>query len=251
LMGAAVSQVLEVSAWVGGIDGSSIVIPALGIGALGFLSLALLVLTIPASSLRWLAVLPAGAGLAFAAVPDRYDVYIDRDGAGAAIRSANGQLTLVGKPSAFVAEQWLRADGDGRSADDKSLRQDARCDRAGCIVDAGAQRHIAFIQDFSAFEEDCRRAAIIITRLRAPPKCNGALLLDREALALRGATTISLGGETIELRSVRKGREMLPWPGPKRTAIEGRSAAQERPRQAQPVPEQDLPDEEISSGEPD
>ena len=125
LMGAAVSQVLEVSAWVGGFSGSTLVVPALSIGALALLSLALLVLTIPASALRWLAIVPAGAGLVMAATPPRYDLFVDRDGAGAAIRSAGGQLALVGRPSDFVAEQWLRADGDDRSVDDAGLRQAA------------------------------------------------------------------------------------------------------------------------------
>lgn len=250
VMGAAVSQVLEVSAWVGGFSGSTVVVPALGAAALGLLSAALLILTIPASRLRWLALVPAGAGLAFAATPDRHDIYIDRDGTGAAIRSARGQLTMVGKPSVFVAEQWLRADGDGRSVEDMSLRQDARCDKAGCIVEGAAQRRVAFIQDVAAFEEDCRRAAIVITRLDAPPGCAAALVLDRGALDARGATTVSLKDEAIEMRSVKKGREVLPWPGA--GMEEARTTpAQEKPRRARPVPEQDLPGEEFSTGEPD
>jgi competence protein ComEC len=250
LMGAAVSQVLEVSAWVGGFGGSTVIVPALSVGALAFLSMAILVLTIPASSLRWLALLPAGAGLALAVAPNRFDIYIDREGAGAAIRSAAGQLTLVGRPSSFVVEQWLRADGDGRRAEDASLRRNARCDRIGCVVEAGGGRRIALVQDDAAFEEDCRRAAIVITRLKAPPRCDAALVLDRDALSARGATALGLGDEAIELRSVLKGRETLPWPGAA-TARAETSPARERPRQAQPVPEQDYPEEEISSGEPD
>jgi competence protein ComEC len=250
VMGAAVSQVLEVSAWVGGFSGSTLVVPALGIGALALLSLGLLVLTIPASPLRWIALIPAGAGLAFAAAPSRYDIYIDRDGAGAAIRNARGQLTLVGKPSDFVAEQWLRADGDGRSADDAGLRQDARCDAAGCVVAAGPQRWIAFVQDASAFDEDCRRAMVIVTRLKAPPTCKPGFLLDGDGLSARGATTIRFTPEAVEVRSVKKGREQLPWLDAG-TPQAGALPAQERPRQARPVPEQDFPEEEISTGEPD
>ena len=250
LMGTAVSQVLEVSAWVGGFSGSTVIVPAMGVGALAFLSVAILILTIPASSLRWVALLPAGAGLALAAAPDRQDIYIDREGSGAAVRSAAGGLTLVGKPSFFVVEQWLRADGDGRRAEDAGLRRDARCDRIGCVVETGGGRRIAFVQDETAFEEDCRRAAIVITRLRAPPRCDAALVLDRDALAARGATALRLGNEAIELRSVLKGRETFAWSGAGSAETEA-SPAREKPRQAQPVPEQDYPEEEISSGEPD
>ncbi len=250
VMGVAVEQVLAVSAWVGSFSGSTVVVPALSIAALAFLSLGLLVLAIPASSLRWMALVPAGIGLAFTAAPVRHDIFIDREGAGAAIRGARGQLALVGRPSDFVTEQWLRADGDARNADDASLRQEARCDSAGCVVVAGAGRRIAFVQDYAAFEEDCRRAHVIVTRLQAPPTCYGAFVLDGEALKERGATTLRLSNDAIEVRSVRKGREVMDWPGDQSIQAEG-VPAQGRPRRARPVPEQDLPEDEISTGEPD
>jgi len=254
LMGLAVSQVLDASARVAGFGGSTVVVPALSIGALALLSMAHLVLTIPASHLRWLALVPAGAGLALAVSPDRPDLYIDREGAGAAIRSGDGRLTLVGRPSSFVAEQWLRADGDARSADDPSLRREARCDTTGCVVEGSSQRHIAFVRDPAAFEEDCRRAAIVVTRLRAPPRCDAALVLDQDALSSRGATIVHLRADGIELRSVRRGHEMLARSKAGTDAADktgGNPPPQEKPRQARPVPEQDLPEEEISSGEPD
>lgn len=248
LMGLAVEKVLDVSAWVGGFSGSTVVVPALGIGALALLSLGLLVLTIPVSHLRWLALVPAGAGLAFAAAPQRYDIYVDRDGAGAAIRNAHGQLTLVGRPSAFVLEQWLRADGDGRNVDDASLQQDARCDRLGCIVATGSRRSIAFVKEFAGFEEDCRRAAIVISRLDAPPSCAAPVVLDRQALASRGATAMRLTPEAVETQSVKRGRELHPWTA---AATETTAPAQGKSRLARPVPEQDIPEDEISTGEPD
>ncbi|GEO13558.1 competence protein ComEC [Microvirga aerophila] len=247
VMGFAVTKVLEVSAWVGGFSGSTMIVPALGLGALGLMSAGLLVLTLPASALRWLAVLPVGAGMAIAASPKRFDVYIDRDGSGAAIRSAGGRLALVGRPFAFVVEQWLRADGDGRNADDESLRRNARCDKAGCVVEGGDNRNVAFVKEMAAFEEDCRRAAIVITRLNAPSRCGAPLVLDREALVARGATALRLARETIEMHSVRKGVETRPWSG----AVAEKAQTQNGPRHARPVPEQDFPEEEISSGEPD
>ncbi|MBB3019957.1 competence protein ComEC [Microvirga lupini] len=250
MMGAAVEQVLAVSAWVGNFSGSTVVVPALSIAALAFLSLGLLTLTIPASSLRWIALMPAGMGLAFATAPDRHDMFIDREGAGAAIRGRQGRLVLVGRPSDFVIEQWLRADGDARNADDGSLRHEARCDGTGCVVIAGHGRRIAFIQDYAAFEEDCRRANVIVTRLQAPPTCRQPFVLDGEALNERGATTLRFGPHAVEVTSVRKGREVMAWPGGQSIQSAG-APAQGRPRPARPVPEQDLPEDEISTGEPD
>ena len=158
--------------------------------------------------------------------------------------------SLVGRPSGFVTEQWLRADGDARNADDASLRREARCDSAGCIVVAAHGRRIAFVQDYAAFEEDCRRANVIVTRLPAPPTCRQPFVLDGEALKERGATTLRFSPDEIEITSVRKGRELMTWLGG--SSVEaGGGSAQGRPRPARPVPEQDLPEEEISTGEPD
>jgi len=248
MMGIAVAKVLDVSAWVGGFSGSTVVVPALGAGALALLSAGLLLLTVPVSHLRWIALGPVCAGLVAAAVPHRYDIYVDRDGAGAAIRNAQGRLTLVGRPSDFVTEQWLRADGDGRSADDPSLRQAARCDRLGCVVETGSRRAVAFVRDFAGFEEDCGRAAVVVTRLDAPPTCTAPVVLDRKALAERGATALRLTPEAAEAQSVKRGREVRPWAA---TEFAEAVPAQERPRQARPVPEQDIPEDPLSSGEPD
>lgn len=253
VMGLAVAKVLEVSAWVGAFSGSTVIVPALNVAALALLSLGLLVLTIPASPLRWLALVPAGIGMAFAAAPDRYDIYVDREGVGAAIRNAHGELTLVGKPSGFVAEQWLRADGDARGINDKTLREAARCDRLGCVVETGTRRAVAFVQEFSAFEEDCRRAAIVISKLEAPSSCSAALVIDRAALSERGATAVRLEADAANMRSVKKGWEAHAWTGAKTAGVDGaaqKTTAQESPRPVRPVPEQDLPEEEISSDEP-
>jgi competence protein ComEC len=245
LMGAAVARVLDVSAFVSAFAGSSVVVPALGRLAFGLLVAALLLATLPASSLRWLAVVPAGAGLALAAAPLRYDALVDREGAGAAIRGPEGRLVLVGRPSGFVVEQWLRADGDGRSADDATLRRDVRCDRLGCVVTTPDGRSVAYVQDVAAFEEDCRRAAVVVTRLAAPP-CGASLVLDRDTLKERGATALRFDGDAVILRSTAPGRhreERRPLRGA------GTQQTHDRPRPARPTI--DLPDaEDLSSGEP-
>jgi competence protein ComEC len=217
----------------------------LGLGALALLSLALLFASIAASSLRWLALVPAIAGLAFAAAPTRSDIYIDRAGQGAAIRNAAGRLTFVGKTSAFVVEQWLRADGDGRDAATAAgTKEGSRCDPEGCVVQTGQGRHIAFVQKPSAFEEDCRRAEIVISSLKGPKSCAAWLVLDRDALAARGATTLRMAADGIEMLSVRKGYEYVA-----RTPLPRDPTA---PAQtAKPVPEQDIPADDVESDAPD
>ena len=136
LMGLAVQGMLSISAWISGFGHASVVLPAFGSGALVLLALALIVLTVPVSHLRWLGLAPAALGVALAATPQRQDIYIDREAAGAAIRDSSGRLAALGRPSAFVMEQWLKADGDSRSASAVIEASASRCDRIGCTLQA-------------------------------------------------------------------------------------------------------------------
>jgi competence protein ComEC len=211
-MGWAVDAVLAASRWVEGLAGSTVPVPAFGTGALLLLGAALLLAVLPVSALRLFALVPAGAGLALAATPERFDLFVDREGAGAAIRGVGGRLVLVGRPSAFVTEQWLRADGDPRAADDPSLRDGARCDRLGCVVVMPDGRAAAFVQDARALAEDCRRAAVIVTRLAPPPGCSAPLILDRARLQAGGAAAVRFAaGREPEVRTARHTGEPRQW----------------------------------------
>jgi len=211
LMGVGVEGILRVSAWVSGLSGSTMIVPAFGAGALGFLAASILILTLFVSPPRWLAVAPALVGLWFAATAKRFDLYVDREGAGAAIRTAQGRLTLLGRTPAFVAEQWFKADGDARKPSDPAVKQDARCDALGCTVALPDGRTVALTLDRRAFEEDCRRAAIVISPLRAPAACGAALVIDRAFLSLHGTTAVRLTPSGPEIAATRRPNEVRPW----------------------------------------
>ncbi len=212
VMGQAVAGMLAISEWIAGFGRSVLVVPAFGTGALLLLAAALLLATLPASRLRRLALLPALAGLALAAFPQRQDLYVDRQGTGAALRGADGHLTLLGKPSRFVLEQWLKADGDDRRAADLlAAFPQGRCDRLGCTAHLTDGRAIALVKDSRAFPEDCARAAIVITALTAPSSCAAPLILDRRRLSDQGAASLSLsGGSLAPLHAHASGRHP-PW----------------------------------------
>ncbi|GAA0237244.1 hypothetical protein LNAOJCKE_1672 [Methylorubrum aminovorans] len=211
LMGLAVRGMLEISAWIAGFGQANMVLPAFGTGALVLLAAALLLATLPVSRLRLLALVPAGLGVAIAASPTRYDIYIDRDGAGAAIRGQDGRLVVLGRPPGFVLEQWLKADGDGRRLDAVTGAAGPRCDRLGCTLAAIDGRTVALVTDKRAFAEDCARADILITRMRAPAGCAAPLIADRSFLAARGATAIRLGAAGLDVVTVRGIGPPKPW----------------------------------------
>ncbi|MCE4224170.1 ComEC family competence protein [Methylobacterium sp. C25] len=211
LMGQAVRGMLAISGWIAGFGQANLVVPAFGPTALSLLACALLVATLSVSRLRWLALVPALAGLALAAAPMRYDVFIDREGAGAAVRGADGRLAVLGKPPNFVLEQWLKADGDGRRPDQVAAGEGEHCDRLGCTIRTVDGRSLALTKDKRALYEDCARADILISRRDAPPGCAAALIIDRTFLVEHGAVTIRLDPTGPVLDTVRKPGPPPPW----------------------------------------
>ncbi|WP_082504440.1 ComEC/Rec2 family competence protein [Methylobacterium sp. Leaf111] len=210
-MGLAVRGMLTISTWIAGFGNAVVVVPAFGTGALGLLAAALIVLTLPASSLRWLGLIPAAIGIACAAAPDRYDIYVDREGAGAAIRQRNGRLATLGRPPPFVLAQWLKADGDDRRVQDVTGFEGARCDRLGCTLTTPDGRVLALTTDKGALGEDCARADILITRQSAPGGCAASIVIDRDFLESHGATAIHLTRDGPSLASAKHPGDVVPW----------------------------------------
>ncbi|QGY04657.1 ComEC family competence protein [Methylobacterium mesophilicum SR1.6/6] len=237
LMGQAVGGMLAISEWIAGFERAILVLPAFGTAALTLLTASLLLATLPVSRLRWLAGPPLLLGLWLTVLPDRYDVYVDRQGGGAAVRGPDGRLAALGSPSGFVLEQWLKADGDGRRPGALVTPSGSgRCDRLGCTARLPDGRAVALVRDRRAFPEDCARAAVLITGLAAPPTCTGPLVIDRHVLADHGAVALRAEPGGFTARYARTGDRGLPWrphrdtkPAPPMTAAVDSSRAMEEP----------------------
>jgi len=172
--------------------------------------------------------IPLGViGLIGAIDGPRYDVIAPPDGGQVAIRDASGRLTILGRRfNAYAAQQWLAADGDGREPD-RARDDEARCDRLGCAEMLSGGQAVGLVEDRLAFDEDCRRALIVVTRLSAPSGCKAALVLDERRLAETGAVGLAIDADgKIALTTDRSIGEDRPWsPAPKRA----RSDRIERP----------------------
>jgi competence protein ComEC len=176
-----------------------------------------------------------------AGTPARMDVFVARDGASVAVRGPDGRLAIVGSASAFVAEQWLRADGDRRRAVEATGHGFVACDPVGCVATLAQGRTLALVRDRRAFEEDCRRATIVVSALTAPRDCAAALVLDRPVLIDKGAATIRFGpaaSPDMTVTTVRDGRDTKPWSA--RRALARPPAAVPAPGQ-RPAVDRDTP----------
>lgn len=200
----------------------------------GFLWLVLL-----GTRVRLIGLVPIVIGLIAARTVPQQDMFIDRDARIVAIRLADGRLGLVGKSgSRFVSDRWLAADGGG------SQTRAGRCDAQGCVGVDRAGRSVALVTTFRAFEEDCQRAQIIVSRLTAPAWCKPKLLLmDRERLAYFGSTTLAFTFGGLQLSHARAAKGWKPWYGRVQDA-----AVPDQPKPA-PVPEPSV-ETETETNEP-
>jgi competence protein ComEC len=173
--------------------GSTLHLRAFAPYALPFLSLAVASALIWRSwAMRATAIPFLTIGLLGAANGARYDAIVPPDGDQAAIRDADGRITAIGKRfNAYAASQWLAADGDGREAA-QARDLDQLCDRLGCTGPLPEGLWLAVVDDRLAFDEDCRRALVIVTRLTAPAGCKAAIVLDERRLAATGAVGLTI-----------------------------------------------------------
>jgi competence protein ComEC len=188
--------------------GASRHVVAFGPAAMVLMTLALLWFALFTTWLRWLAVLPLALGLWLAATPTAPDVYVEPEGRTVAVRAPDGRLRMIGaRFDRFAVDEWLAASGDGRTHADRSLAEGVRCDSFGCTARLPDGRFLALDWTYAALREDCRRAAVVVTRLAAPEGCRAhAYVVDGADLARDGAVALRLTPQGIHATVARS-----PW----------------------------------------
>jgi len=224
LMGYGVEGMLQVAGFVARLPGAVRMVPAFGAGALLLMTLGLLWLTLWRSRPRWIGLVFAlcGAGLALSGA--RPDLIVDSTGRVAAFRGEDGRLVAMnGSANPFGLAQWLASDADARRPAEAARAMPAsgaaafRCDGEGCVGRLADGRSLALVLRAQALPEDCARADVLVTPLRAAEICAGArkapaLLLDAAHFAARGASHVFFtpdGG--FRLVSVREPGLDRPW----------------------------------------
>jgi competence protein ComEC len=210
-VGLGIDGVMWAAAEVGKLPFATIHLPAFAPWSVIFLTLALLCAVLWRTALfRAIAAPLAALGLLGAMAGPSFDVAVAPGGEAAAYRGADGRLVVIeARPSPFAAEQRLRADADGRPGA-VAVRKDA-CDKLGCVGRLPDGRSLSLVSDMRAFAEDCGRADIIVTPLRAPTACAARLVIDRDALKETGALMLSFSQPGVEKRTARSAGEDRPW----------------------------------------
>ena len=148
---------------------------------------------------RWrlIGLVPMALAVPVALTAPHPDVLIDDRGITVAVRGADGRYAIVnGKGESFVVDNWLRADGDGREPGVPELTASVACDPLGCVAPLGqGGAKVAVAGSVAALEEDCRMAAVVVSRFAAPPGCrNVAFVIGGQDVARHGAHALYATG---------------------------------------------------------
>jgi competence protein ComEC len=210
LMGLGIDWMVAVALWVASLPGAVGRMAAFGIGPLLLGSAGLVVLCLLKSPLRLAGVALLAVASLWAVRTPQPDVLIGADGLTFAVRGADGRLAIVRSGSdTFAARQWLAADADARAHTDQGLSTGIRCDQAGCIGRLRDGSVIALGRSIEAFEEDCRRAAVVASAREAPAYC-AALVIDRNVLRRTGAVALRRTGDGFAMSVVRPQATTVP-----------------------------------------
>lgn len=211
LMGEGIRWMDTVALWVAGLPGAVGRISAFGIGPLLLGTAGLLLVCLLRTPLRW----SGGAAVVIASLwalaTPLPDIFVASDGRVVAVRGSDGRLTVIktGNDS-FAVREWLAADGDARAPGDSSLGEGTKCDATGCVARLADGRFVALALSPEAFEDDCRRAAVLVTPGNGPMSCS-AIASDRQSRQRTGAMSLRRAADGFAITPTRPPGYDRPW----------------------------------------
>jgi competence protein ComEC len=211
LMGKGIEWMDAVALWVASLPGAIGRMPAFGTGPLLIATAGFLIVCLLRSPLRWCGAAIVLLGIFLALRTPRPDVLIAPDAEAVAVRQANGRLAILKLGhDTFALREWLAADGDARMPGDPTLRDGFACDEVGCTARLADGALVATPQQPEAFAEDCRRAALVLTRRTAPPGCT-AKFIDRTIWPHTGAAAFVHTPQGFTMTVARPADQDRPW----------------------------------------
>ncbi len=190
IMGIGIDWMITVATWIAGLPGAVGRVAAFGVGPLLLATAGLVIVCLLKTPLRWTGGVLLILACVWAVRAPLPDVLVSADGRTVALRMPSGQLAFhKSRRNAYAIREWLAADADARDVKDAGLGSGLRCDIAGCIGTLADDSKVAVVLTPEAFEEDCRRVALVVTALVAPPYCS-AQVIDRPISQSSGALVL-------------------------------------------------------------
>lgn len=212
-----IRYILEVAAFVAGLDGAVRAVPAGPTASLVLIALGGLFVILWRGRARALGVLPALAGLALWAAADRPDILIAENGRLFGIRTEAGRILNSGRGNGFAAGIWLDNDGD-RAGQEAAFARAARAgmerSRGRALIDVAGLGPFLY-RGSAAPDADsraaCREVAVLLAprwRQAPPGRC---LFIGADMLRREGALAIRLGDGRLRVDGARSANRSRPW----------------------------------------
>jgi competence protein ComEC len=210
-MGFGIEWMDTVALWVASLPGAFGRVTSFGTTPLLLATAGLLLIGLLKTPLRWSGAIFVLLAVIFAARTPVPDVLVAADGRSFAVRGTSGKLAFHRTGSdTFATREWLAADADGRDVNDKGLGEGVACDALGCIGKLVDGRLVSYAFAPDAFDEDCRRAAIVVATRDAPPDCK-ATVIGRKQWREQGALALYRDGDGFIIESARPLNYDRPW----------------------------------------
>ncbi|MCE9507579.1 MAG: ComEC family competence protein [Alphaproteobacteria bacterium] len=171
--------------------------------------------------MRWLGVLPVLAGIILIPLTPRADILASEGGKIFAVRDDKGVLWISSdRAEKFVRESWIEREAEAGHGFWTEEDSPVSCDDEACLY-RHKNRLVSFVKKYTALEQDCAAADIIISDLYIQRKICGkpGLLLDRRELKDKGAHALYLNDDgNTTLRTVYDERGKRPWTAQKKSS---------------------------------
>jgi competence protein ComEC len=237
-MGYGIEWMDLVALWVASLPGAFGRVPSFGTGPLLAATAGLLLICLLKTPLRWSGIALVALAIVLAVRTPLPEVLVAADGRTFAVRGLDGNLAFrhTGGDT-FAIHEWLAADADGRDARDPKLGDGIACDLSGCIGKIADGRMVSYALAPDAFEEDCRRAAIVVATRDPPPDC-AATVVGRSLWRERGALALRRAGEDFIIEAARPVNFDRPW-APRQPRAIGITGSDVDSSAARPAPARD------------
>jgi competence protein ComEC len=200
---------------VAALPGAALAVPRPPLAALLATVLGGLWLCLWRTSWRRLGLIGLVLGLLLTVLQQRPDLLIDDRGQIVAVRLDDGRLALSPwKRDRWITDSWLQDAGQDQGAtwpeSGEAAAGPLRCYALGCVLERDDQV-VALAREPEALEEDCARAAVVISYPRIERCPNGRPLIGPQALKRSGGLALWLDSAGIEMLTVREVRGERPW----------------------------------------
>ena len=208
---------------------------AIPLAAVLVLAVALVVLTMTTSALRWAALPLLGLGVGLLAARDLPDAFVSEDARLVALRLDDGRIAVNrDRPRAFTMQNWRRAFGGGEMLRPRDGEDGFSCEGGLCLARRGDGAALAHAADAATASRACAHAAVIViddATARNPCAAGEALVVTARDLARHGSAEIRFSGASATI-GFAIAEPYRPWHEHRRFSRAARGLAPWRPREA-------------------